>query len=75
MRKTTLKIMVAVAAAAVLMTGCFGNKQAPAEATTAAAGAESAAAESAGGENKDSAGGEAIPPPTSAPISSYQGKH
>ena len=62
MRKTTLKIMIAVGAAAVLMTGCFGSKQAPAapaEATTAAAAesaAESAAAESAGEEKKDSAG-------------------
>ena len=62
MRKTTLKIMIAVGAAAVLMTGCFGSKQAPAapaEATTAAAAesaAESAAADSAGEEKKDSAG-------------------
>ena len=61
MRKTTLKIMIAVGAAAVLMTGCFGSKQAPAapaETTTAAAAesaAESAAADSAAEEKKDSA--------------------
>lgn len=61
MRKTTLKIMIAVGAAAVLMTGCFGSKQAPAapaEATTAAAAesaAESAAADSAAEEKKESA--------------------
>ena len=61
MRKTTLKIMAAVGAAAVLMTGCFGNKQAPAAPaeTTAAAAAESAAgsaaAGDAGAEKKDSA--------------------
>ena len=64
MRKTTLKIMAAVGAAAVLMTGCFGNKQAPAAPaeTTAAAAAESAAgsaaAGDAGAEKKDSAGAE-----------------
>ena len=62
MRKTTLKIMIAVGAAAVLMTGCFGSKQAPAApAETAAAAAaesaaESAAAGDAGADKKDSAG-------------------
>ena len=58
MKKTTLKIMVAVGAAAVLMTGCFGSKQAPAAPaeTTAAAAAESAAAADAGADKKDSAG-------------------
>ena len=62
MRKTTLKIMIAVGAAAVLMTGCFGKKQAPAapaETTAAAAAesaAESAAAGDAGTEKKDGAG-------------------
>ena len=56
MKKTALKIMMAAGVTAVLMTGCFGSRQAPAapaEATTAAA-AESAA-ESAAADQKDSA--------------------
>ena len=60
MRKTTLKIMIAVGTAAVLMTGCFGNKQAPAAPAETAAAAESTAegtaAGDAGAEKKDSAG-------------------
>ena len=56
MKKTALKIMMAAGVTAVLMTGCFGSKQAPAApadaATTAAA---ESAAESAAADQKDSA--------------------
>ena len=56
MKKTALKIMMAAGVTAVLMTGCFGSRQAPAApadaATTAAA---ESAAESAAADQKDSA--------------------
>ena len=57
MKKTALKIMMAAGVTAVLMTGCFGSKQAPAAPADAAttAAAESAAAESAAADQKDSA--------------------
>ncbi len=59
MKKTALKIMMAAGVTAVLMTGCFGSKQAPAApadaATTAAA---ESAAESAAADQKDSAAAE-----------------
>ena len=57
MKKTALKIMMAAGVTAVLMTGCFGSRQAPAAPADAAttAAAESAAAESAAADQKDSA--------------------
>ena len=57
MKKTALKIMMAAGVTAVLMTGCFGSKQAPAAPADAAttAAAESAAADSAAADQKDSA--------------------
>ena len=60
MKKTALKIMMAAGVTAVLMTGCFGSRQAPAApadaATTAAA---ESAAESAAADQKEETKAEA----------------